>query len=332
VDRDLDTICLKCLEKEPARRYESAAALADDLECWLRGDSVAARPAGRLERAWRWCRRHRVVAALGTAVAVSLLLGLVTALLMGWRLLAVNEDLTRALRQADDRLARLYTDKGVGLLEQGDRFGALVWLAEALRVEQHDPERSRQHGVRLAALLRQGPRLVQVFSPVRHADFSPDGKAVATVDAGGTVRVWEVCTGRALSPPLPHAPGVNHLAFSPDGKRIVTAGADKTARVGDAVTGVLLAPPLAHEAAVHWAEFSPDGTRVLTASGGWEPEHGIARLWDAATGQLLHATPRHAHIIALARFSPDGRHFVPVSNDDTIEFTGEARVWDVATG
>jgi hypothetical protein len=85
VARDLETICLKCLQKEPSARYGSALALADDLANWLEGRPIDARPIGAAGRLWRWCRRNYAFAALLAALTLVIAASLPTLLVLYWR-------------------------------------------------------------------------------------------------------------------------------------------------------------------------------------------------------------------------------------------------------
>jgi serine/threonine-protein kinase len=100
--RDLETICLKCLQKEPSKRYDSCQALADDLRRFLTGVPIQARPAGWVERAWRWCRRNRRVAGL-TAATFALLVAGVVGLAVGLVIIAGERNKKEQERQDADR-------------------------------------------------------------------------------------------------------------------------------------------------------------------------------------------------------------------------------------
>jgi hypothetical protein len=76
-DRDLQTICLKCLQKEATRRYSSAESMADDLQRFLKGETIRARPVSRPEQAWRWARRNRALAGLSVTLLFVMVFGLV---------------------------------------------------------------------------------------------------------------------------------------------------------------------------------------------------------------------------------------------------------------
>ncbi len=84
IPRDLETICLKAMAREPARRYQTAGAMAGDLRRWLAGEPILARPTGRLERGMLWCRRNPRVASLAASLFVAILVGFL-AVVWQWR-------------------------------------------------------------------------------------------------------------------------------------------------------------------------------------------------------------------------------------------------------
>jgi WD40 repeat protein len=316
LDRDLETICLKCLEKDAPKRYASAEALADDLERWLHGEPIAARPVGAIERGWRWCRRNPAVASLLVLTSLSLVLGAGVATFFAVRAgqrAAEAEESERRMRlaQAEEKAAR--GEAGHSSYINRITLANRAWEAGNIAFARQHLEATSPalRGWEYRFLARLVYRPEQTFVPpnggVTAAVLSPDGKRIA-----GANRVWDALTGRELF--ALEEPG-DRPVFSPDSKLLMTGGM-KGVWVQDAQTGrVVFTVPEGRRAA-----FSPDGKRLATAG-----DNGV-RVWDARTGRKVLFLTAGPTPVADVAYSPTGKQIVAVVDDKTV------KVLDAVTG
>jgi serine/threonine protein kinase len=130
--RDLETICLKCLEKAPARRYATADDLADDLDAFLDGRPIAARPTGKLERVWKWAARRPAVAALSAAVVLAFVLGF-AGVTWQWRKTLAAERQVRAEKAVTDAVNHFVLDDLLATATPEKQLGRMITVDEVLQ-------------------------------------------------------------------------------------------------------------------------------------------------------------------------------------------------------
>jgi eukaryotic-like serine/threonine-protein kinase len=300
---DLETICLKCLQKEPHRRYPSAAALAEDLRRFLDGEPVLARPVALWERSLRWAQRRPAAAAL-VAVSVVAVLSLCAGGL--W----YNAELRDALQAATDRREEAVQERARAFTSL---YHALIREAEANRL-------ARGSGYRVRAWARLADAL-QMETPdkdvrqLRH-------EAVACLGdfAGLEPSAWQLPAG-----------DIDSIAVHPDGRRLALGLRDGTVLEGGAGATPTIALLRGHNTAVHALAYAADGQRLVTQDKGgtikvWQPDaHGT---WTC-TQTLAAQRPdldwdRRQTSLAL---TTDGRFLAVCSAG-----ASPAQLWDLSAG
>jgi WD40 repeat protein len=366
IDADLETICLKCLEKDPKKRFSTALELAEDLERWLHGEPINARPASRVERVTKYVRRRPAISGLIVLVHVVGLLGLAGILWQWGAALAARDE---ALRSEDGALRQAYVAK-MNLASRDWSDANIGHVRQLLDSTAPRPGKVDLRGFEWYYLNRLNSldtlTLTGHNAVVWDVACSPDGTRLASCAEGDrAVRIWDAASGqliRALAD-LPNIPYC--LAFHPAGMQLAASyraeGVSKII-VWDLATGQPLRTLNEQSKPISGVAYSPDGkllaassddgtVRILNSPSGqnlksflahpdgaravkFSPDgqsivcgtHRGASLWDVASGKEIRRFEGHSQQVTDVAYSPDGKRLASIARDKTV------RLWDIATG
>ena len=325
---ELDCIVMKSLEKERTRRYGSASSLAADIQRFLADEPVLAQRASVLYRSRKWMHRHFTL----TIVAVVSFLAL-AALSVGGSF--YNHRLTRLLDDSQQIEAESLSQKRILRLEtySDDMHNAwIAWKAGDTRkgledLMRHQPQLGEQDDVRgfewhlLYAHYQPAMRTLRGhMAPILTAHVSENDRLIASGDSEGTVKIWDLATGRELQSLQYSSQEVTCVRFAPNGQTLATCGMDRTIRLWNTADWTEQACLRGHEATVCSIAWSPDSQEV--ASGGRDQS---VKIWDVVNYREVKTLSDQADVVRCVAWSPDGKLLAAAVRD------GGIPIWNTKT-
>jgi WD40 repeat protein len=320
--RDLETICLKCLAKNPAGRYASARDLAEDLRRFLVGEPIHARPPSLLYRSGKFVQRHKTLVGAVGGIVITLAAGIIAT-----SLTALSEARQRRLADENARQAELARQDALFLAYQGRMAAALAALGDHNVGEAADqlaavPEEQRGWEWHFAAARLDDS--IAVFRDVGQGivPYPASNQFVSISDQG--IRLWDATSGQLRATLSPQAYSMIEVGTTSAGRLVLAADNEigpldmlgDDGRIRQRLT-------LPGKHFVHAWAFDPTGTRLACAWVGDSQVKGFA-LFDLTDGrQLAQFALADAEILSIA-FTPDGRRLVTGGNDRLV------RIWDPA--
>ena len=346
VHGELDLIVMKCLEKDRARRYETANALAIDIQRHLVGEPIEAKRDSGWYVLRKTLRRYRTAVTVAAAFVLVVMASAFALSVMYGRQLDLRQKAEKAARAEQERaeaLRQTLYSYSIARVEDAYDDNHIALMKNLLQRCPPDLRALEWHILR-GLSDRSQKTLLGHTDLVNAVVFAPDGRSVVSASRDRTIKVWDIDGGREMRTLIGHDDWVNALAVSPDGAMIASGSGrqtipaptrkDNTIRLWDSSTGNEVRKLDGHEGPISALDFSPDGSRIASAS--WDK---TIRVWNVANGEEVLTIAGYEHAVSCLVFLPDGGRIVagslgriPIVGAKQSDPSASLKIWDATNG